>query len=333
MINLFERLSAWGWLTAAAVSLTVACPGHAIIISGGGGSAPLNNTAPLDDPGFDRVGSFETAGGNGSGVYLGDGWVLSANHVNARDIFTLNGNTYQRINGTSVRLDNPTGQGLTTKSDLVLARYEFVSGSAPTPQGMLTINTSTPAAGTPGVLIGTGQTQTSQTASTYYADTTTDPQSWTWDTAWFSDSDRSYDGFINTGARDKRWGETDVTAININGDVQFSQFLDFSSNSLDADQIGFVTLFEDELNSAMGAPADSGAGYFIKVNGEWVLAGLAHALFGFNNQPANTALPGNATFVSDLSVYADQINAIIPEPATALLLAAGVPLIGRRRRR
>ena len=47
----------------------------AVIIVTGDGTG--NTTAPSDDPGFDNVGSV-----NGlSGVYLGNGWVLTAGHV------------------------------------------------------------------------------------------------------------------------------------------------------------------------------------------------------------------------------------------------------------
>lgn len=45
------------------------------MISSGDGSG--NTTAPVDDPGFGNVG----ARGNATAVYLGNQWVLTANHV------------------------------------------------------------------------------------------------------------------------------------------------------------------------------------------------------------------------------------------------------------
>ena len=45
----------------------------------------------------------------GSGVYLGNGWVLTCNHVNA-GTFTLNGNTYDYAGSQHNTLTNSSGQ-------------------------------------------------------------------------------------------------------------------------------------------------------------------------------------------------------------------------------
>src|SRR5580704_15894094 len=47
------------------------------IVAGGDGTQ--NTTPPADDPGFANVGIR----GSGSGIYLGNGWVLTAAHVGA----------------------------------------------------------------------------------------------------------------------------------------------------------------------------------------------------------------------------------------------------------
>ena len=39
-----------------------------------------------------------------------------------------------------------------------------------------------------------------------------------------------------------------------------------------------------------------------------------------NSQPADTAVFGDVTYVADLSKYSSQINQVIPEPTTAILL-------------
>ena len=70
--------------TTAAILLLLAAatlPAQAVIIDSGDGTG--NTSAPADDPGWANVG--QNAGF--SGVYLGDGWILTAqhaNHVNAR---------------------------------------------------------------------------------------------------------------------------------------------------------------------------------------------------------------------------------------------------------
>jgi hypothetical protein len=78
-----ERSRIAGWLAAAALAFAVALlvlGASAVIIDGVDGTA--NTSAPPDDPGWDHVGTR----GNLTAIYLGDGWVLTANHVGISDI-------------------------------------------------------------------------------------------------------------------------------------------------------------------------------------------------------------------------------------------------------
>jgi hypothetical protein len=82
--------------------LLAAAPTPAVLIAASDGAG--NASAPSPDPGFGRVGML-----NGlSGVYVRNGWVLTASHVGAGKL-TLGGNTHVPIAGSTVRFKNPDG--------------------------------------------------------------------------------------------------------------------------------------------------------------------------------------------------------------------------------
>lgn len=75
-------------------------PALAVLIASGDGTG--NVTAPADDPGFANVGIL-----NGlSAVYLGNGWVVTANHVGAGPV-TFGGVDYPDVPGSYTRLTGP----------------------------------------------------------------------------------------------------------------------------------------------------------------------------------------------------------------------------------
>ena len=91
-------LSLWV-LASLSCSILMASTAMAVLISSGDGSG--NTTAPPSDPGFANVGDV-----NGlTGVYVRNGWVLTANHVGEHPII-LGGVTYQPIAGSSIRFQN-----------------------------------------------------------------------------------------------------------------------------------------------------------------------------------------------------------------------------------
>ena len=76
-----------------------ATPTFAALIATGDGTG--NTTAPASDPGFNRVGVV-----NGlSGVYVRNGWVLTASHV-GEGAFVLDGTSYAAVPGSMVRFTN-----------------------------------------------------------------------------------------------------------------------------------------------------------------------------------------------------------------------------------
>src|SRR5690606_27305483 len=139
-----------------------------------------------------------------------------------------------------------------------------------------------------------------------------------------ADTDDEHRGFYATGPRDQRWATSDVSSG--------SMIEHFAG----AYQIGFYTVFLEELNGGMAALYDSGSGYFVKNGLTWELAGIAHTIAGYSGQGADlpgTSIYGNETFYGDLSAYRDQIHAItgIPEPATLTLAAVAATMVGHRR--
>jgi len=81
------------------LSVWLAVPAHAVLIDSGDGSG--NTTAPADDPGFAHVGkrSLFTA------VYLGNGWVLTANHTGVGPV-EIDGTVYPEVVGSKVQFDD-----------------------------------------------------------------------------------------------------------------------------------------------------------------------------------------------------------------------------------
>ena len=83
---------------------------------------------------------------------------------------------------------------------------------------------------------------------------------------------------------------------------------------------------------AQAMSGDSGGGVFYYDGSQWVLAGIMVTVGLYDNQPDTSsevlsAFDGNYTFINDLSKYADEINAIVPEPARIALLAGLLALL------
>lgn len=298
--------------------LVFASSAEAVIISGAPdastNAAPLNNTSPVDDPGWERVGAFATGSGNGTGVYLGNGWVLTAAHVNLggsdfvvehADGISSTAYDILSVGPTLTNPSNPFGvDPLTATTDLRLVQVDLAAGGPLAGVGVIDIADTPMTSGTAGVMIGTGETQTSLLASVV------------------STGVPDREGYAWSGSRDKKWADGTTVEL-VDGEV-------FESSGRDV--IAFYTLFQESEGSGMAANNDSGSGFFVDTVDGWQLSGLAHSVLGFGNQDASTAAFGNVTAWSDLSYYADQINAIVvPEPTSLALLAVPTLLMFRGR--
>ena len=216
-----RRRAGWSALALGALALALAAaPASAVLIASGDGTA--NTSAPPDDPGFANAGVLS----NNSSVYLGNGWVLTANHVSVNPV-TLGGVNHAPVPGTTVRLEHTAG----VPTDLKLFRLVTDPGLP-----ALSIASATPAVNEPVVMMGHGRSRGAPTTWGVHT-------GWTWGTV-----------------RTTRWGTNRVTARNLNillGDSTVRSF------SLDFDDDGGVTDEAVAVTGDSGGPVfvDNGPGF------------------------------------------------------------------------
>jgi hypothetical protein len=143
--NLLRLVGGFALLFAVATPFEA----DAVLIATGDGTG--NTTAPAADPGFANVGTI----GSNSGVYVRNGWILTANHVGANPI-VLQGIPFDPIPGSRVRLQNPD----LTFADLIV--YKLQSKPA-LPDLQLT--DSAPSISTLVTFIGNGRDRAAATTS------------------------------------------------------------------------------------------------------------------------------------------------------------------------
>tara|TARA_B100000965_G_scaffold396553_1_gene411656 strand:+ start:614 stop:1621 length:1008 start_codon:yes stop_codon:yes gene_type:complete len=268
---------------------------QAVIITGVGGDTG-NTTAPSspNDFPFDNVGNMN--GKAGTGLYMGSGWVLTANHVGAGDV-VFGGVTYSEDTGTTpVRINDTT--------DILL--FKILN---PPELFSLDISAARPSGGDEVFMMGFGR---GREADIVY-----------WDASWNelpSSVGATYSGYEWVpGGFVGRWGNNEITG-NTNTTV-----LGTEQMQIDFDSSG-------ETWEAMGSTGDSGGAVFYKNGSDWELAGMMSSISTISGQPSNTSVFGNATFAADLSVYRDDILTVIPEPvsfAQWLGLCCGVFILWR----
>lgn len=285
------------WLSFAGFS-------QAVIIAGGDGSGNTNGSGAA---GWSYVGRISSANGASSSVtYLGNSWFITANHVKQLDNPTgvvLNASAYGIDSSSWTRVTNSTGSG----TDLMLFR---VTGSV-AGLSAVTLADNTPVNGTALTMIGNGVNRAAS-QSTWYVDTT--PSNWVWNTSRLPGWDSTFQGYGYASGTTKRWGSNTVdgSADGVNDGFGLTDM--------------FYADFDNVANEAMGATYDSGGGVFTGTTNNFQLAGIMLTVATYNSQPADTAVFGDTTYIADLSAYRGQINQVIPEPTTGVLLA-GIALV------
>ncbi len=270
------------WLAALWIG-SWCSPAEAVIIGVGG--SEVNAVAPSSNPSWSNVAA--TAGG--SAVYLGNGWMITANHVGQAPVHFSNGMVLNVVPGSNRSLANPAGYSGTP--DL---RMFQVAGNPGLPA--LSMVATTPKAGSTVMMIGAG-TNRGENLLSWQVTSADSGAVLNWKSA--TPGLSNVFGFGLLGTSSMQWGMNQVQP----GGTVFT-----SSNT-----IVFSTRF-DRVGvpyEAQAAPGDSGGGVFELVNGGWQLAGLIDAVQALTDQPDKTVVFGDSTYSTDLSQYRDQILNIV----------------------
>lgn len=296
-------------LCIACLACLPAVPASGVVIDTLTGTG--NTAAPADDPGWANVG----VRGAGSGVYLGNGWVLTTASVGGGDI-VLGSGTYAMLAGSGTTLGNAGAAGKSATTDL----YLYQLASPPTGLPTLTIASAGPTIGDTVTMIGAGRDRGSFTQ--WSVDTQTNP--WTWAEV---PSGGSAAGYQTLTSRAMRWGTNTIDHTGVWFGDGFG------------DAFSFVTSFTDSgapSNEAQAVAGDVGGAVFRKNGSAWELSGLMLTAVGYSGQPDPlfNAIYGDEAIIADLAFYRPQLIAIVPEPSSVVILAPALAVLttalGRR---
>lgn len=246
-------------------------------------TAPTGENGQPSDPGFSNVGIVRGA----SGVYIGNGWVLTAKHVGAGSI-TLNGISYTHDTSSIVNFGS---------ADLTL----FKLNSIPDLPSLI-IASSPIGRNVDAIMIGAGRSVIQDTPLTYYGKdnkySATKP-----DSAPYS----IHDGYMTNSTRKVRWGENSVIhTLQLNGSAHhvtpFQNNSIYATRAVTGDSGGALFTWDDAIEN-------------------WILSGI---IVSVSRAPAEHAFFGTNTYSIDLSPFYNTISETIavPEPSTYALFSA-----------
>lgn len=303
--------------TLAAAALAAAPEARAVIVDGPNGTGVANTQPPFPVAGLNNVGTVNF-NPQSSGVYLGNGWALTASHVGSLPppSFTIpsgpGAGTY--FSDQAVPILN------SDNSPADLAVFHLTT----TPNlPALNLSIASPAVGTLLYAMGNGQTRSANLQ--YYSVTGTGSA-----TVWTplpGPTGANASGYTESGPNVVRWGDNLTTAPPGSSTPTTVINAGFGNTTV------FASMFDqagtpNELQLSAG---DSGGGAFSSGN---VLLGINDTEFTFENQPDNTAIFGTSSGYVDIATYRSQIASVtgVPEPASAALVLLAAPLLLRRRR-
>ena len=270
-----------------------------------------NTDIPADDPGWNNVGRY----GSTSAVYLGNGWIMTADHVDLAESAQFAGQSYEIVPGSEISLLNPEGLGLTVETDLRLSQLELMPDLPP-----LLLSSTPPPIDSDVIMIGRGRDreldQTLWSVAQFGDD-------FVWTEVAVPPADAV--GFKWTSTQTKRWGTNvlidDLLVDQREVDLDHDIILEIEGRNV----VSLITVFDGEdaeLVTEFEAHAtlgDSGGGVFYKNDGQWELAGVMFAVSVADGQPDDTAVFGNATFFADMATYREQIEKVVfPQPDVML---------------
>ena len=276
------------------------------------GSDATYTTAPSDNFGFQNVAVVRDTfdGLDTGGVYLGNGWILSAYHEVRSDnngtggflfgYVILDGTSYTVNAATATRITDPT-----THAVVDLAIYQLTTTPADPNLKTFVVPSTAPGQGSALKMMGDGINPamgggSNPIASLTYWHVNTNTNPWTWTGTTEGASNAS--GYYYGAGQSLRWGNGAVTNTESGDDG-------FGVTSL------FYSSFQSTNGSAMGAGGDSGGGVFYKSGSTWELIGILLTIGNtYSGQPGNTSVVGNTTFGAILPPYRSQINTIAFTP-------------------
>lgn len=265
------------WFIVCLLGVLLAGPVGSVVIAGPDGLA--NTAPPSPDPGFFNVGTI----GSLSGVYVRNGWVLTANHVGAAPIL-LDGLLYQPLPASGVRISNPAPP----HPDL----YAFKLTERPALPD-LALPSGPRVVGQPLILIGNGVDRGAEV-----------------DPPWVGSGGTSFEGWnlAVPATQAMRWGTNFVEFI----DLDLSDTMSFASVF---DDLRGPARNDPEAQAVVG---DSGGAAFYWNGSTPELVGILFSRSTITeeqeNQPLNLVLYGNATLMVDLDFYLVEIENLIDQP-------------------
>ncbi len=253
---------------------------HAVVISTS--TDTVNLLAPAENPGWNNVAHLS----NASAVYLGNDWVLTANHVSDAPVQFSDGRVFNIAPGSDVPISNPGALALLGAADLRMFRLTTDPGLP-----ALQLATATPGSGATVMMIGAGTDRAPdeigwQVSSNGSGGTTWQPVALPLANA---------AGFALLGSSHMRWGYNQVQSGGL--------------TLVENNTLAFTTRFDNpglpfEAQAVVG---DSGGGVFQLVAGSWKLVGIMNAEQPIPSQPSNTVVFGQSSLCGDLFSYHDPI--------------------------
>ena len=276
-------------LVGIALVFALSVPARAVVISIGNGQGNTGEAA--SNPFWINVARMSSA----SAVYLGNRWVITANHVSDAPVHFSNGTTGQIVPGSDVTLTNPASANTTATPDLRMFRLTADPGF-----GAVTIPTASPTAGVTVMMIGAG------------FDRAPNEIGWT----------------TTSGITGDVWKTVPIPLTSTIGfNLESSSHMRWGMNNVESGQLslanGNTVTFSTRFDrtglpfEAQGAVGDSGGGVFRLLNGTWQLAGLMESVTPSTNQPSGTVVFGNHTLSANLATYRDQIVSKVARPDPA----------------
>jgi hypothetical protein len=266
---------------AALLACVLSTPTFAVVISSATDTA--NVKAPAKDPGWLNIGRV----GGGSAIYLGNRWVITAEHVDGSTLTLSDGRQFAASVGSDASIRKT---GLPGTPDLRLFRLAQDPGLP-----AMTLAAAGPTVGAQVMMIGYGTDRTSQLRGW---NLTQGPSAVQWTETQSFGADVI--GYTLADTSTKRWGQN---VVSNNSTFRPSDNTQVIMTRFDRNGIVF---------EAQATPGDSGGAVFIDGGDAGAqLAGLMITSQPLIDQPSGIVTYGTQTAMADLAFYRDEILSLV----------------------